>query len=338
MLNEQCSAHKGHIAGRLNGSDFILLLPSEHNALALIQELHKKLTRTSREVGIENLELHLSSTDYHPQESMAELLSRADGGFINNPESKADTCVHIPSETQPSPRSATQDWKTLFTQALKNKQFTLQLFPVYTASGSLLHWEAPVRLIQQDGSLLSAGQFIPHISRLGMGAQLDLAVAALAIDQIAQQQIPIGINLSASLLTEPAMIVKLAELIKTHKELAHLLWLEVPEYGAFQHLDGFRMLCNLLKPLNCQIGIEHVAQEVAQIGELHDLGLDYVKIDRALIRNIDSSTAYQVFLRGFSTIIHSIGLKAIAEGVETEQEWNTLIELGLDGGTGSYFS
>ena len=85
------------------------------------------------------------------------------------------------------------------------------------------------------------------------------------------------------------------------------------------------------------MGIEHISQEVSHIGELHDLGLDYVKIDRALVHNIDSVTANQVFLRGLCTIVHSIGLKVIAEGVETGREWNVLLELGIDGGTGGYF-
>lgn len=116
-----------------------------------------------------------------------------------------------------------------------------------------------------------------------------------------------------------------------------LLWFEVFEFGVFQNLEWFCYLCQLLKFLRCVIGIEYVFQEVIWIGEFYDLGLDYVKIDRLLIYDIDISVFYQVFLRGFCIIFYLIGLKVIVEGVIIEVEWEVLKKLGIDGGIGMFF-
>jgi EAL domain-containing protein (putative c-di-GMP-specific phosphodiesterase class I) len=135
-------------------------------------------------------------------------------------------------------------------------------------------------------------------------------------------------------MNDAVLMHRLASRLGETPELAKRLWLEVPEYGVFQNLENFRILSALLKPVGCRIGIEHVGHQVAHIGELHDLGLDYLKIDASFVHGIDQNQANQVFLRGLAMIAHSIGLSAMAEGVGTEAEFRTLVELGFDGATG----
>ena len=112
------------------------------------------------------------------------------------------------------------------------------------------------------------------------------------------------------------------------------LWLEVPESAVFRHLAQFRLLCSALKPYNCRIGLEHVGNHLKRIGQLHDLGIDFIKIDASLIREIDQQTGNQALVRGLCTIAHTIGLQVIAEGVKTNAEKEYLPQLGLDGMTG----
>jgi EAL domain-containing protein (putative c-di-GMP-specific phosphodiesterase class I) len=89
-----------------------------------------------------------------------------------------------------------------------------------------------------------------------------------------------------------------------------------------------------LKPLGCKIGLEHVGNQIHHIGELHDLGLDYLKIDGSIIHDIDKSPGNQTFLRGVCTIAHTMGMMAIAEGVLNQHENHCLVGLGFDGMTG----
>jgi len=337
--NECARGNSLGFAGRLNGSDLLVVVPGEdQHAQQTGRDVLKTLTRVCRETSLEKVRLLASSTPYYADETVGLILARIDSVLESAADRDTDVCIHVASDHALTVKNTQLDWENTLQNALANQHFTLQKFPVYSNKQEILHWETPVRLIQENQDLLTAGQFMPHISRLGLGPQLDLVVTHLAIEHIKKNQQAIGINLSASILSQPTKMAELKEIISQHHELADKLWLEVPEYGAFQNMEGFRVLCQLLKPLNCKLGIEHVGQEVTHIGELHDLGLDYVKIDRSLIYNVNDTMAYQVFLRGLCTIVHSIGLVAIAEGVTTKEEWTTLKELGIDGGTGTFFS
>jgi EAL domain-containing protein (putative c-di-GMP-specific phosphodiesterase class I) len=73
---------------------------------------------------------------------------------------------------------------------------------------------------------------------------------------------------------------------------------------------------------------------LSDIGQLHDVGVDYVKVDSAFVRGIHSNPANQTLLRTLCTLVHSLGIRAIAEGVDQAREWDVLAELGFDGATG----
>ncbi len=327
------------VAGRLNGSDFIVLLPGKNaSADSIGAEIFANLNRVCRENGFANVKLFTASTVYQTGENISTIMSRTDSVLASAPQRDTAPCIHVAASAPASSRINTGDWRDYLLSALDERRFALECFPVRSPQDQLLHWEAPVRLIQQDKRPIHAGLFMPHIARLGLGTRLDLLVSELALREIATKAAPLGINLSASLLSDARSMAELAQRIKSDAELADRLWLEIPEFGVFQNIEGFRTLCQLLKPLQCKLGIEHVGQEMRHIGKLHDLGLDYVKIDRALIHAIDTTTSNQVLIRGLCTIVHSIGLQAIAEGVEREAEWRALVELGVDGGTGQYFS
>ena len=80
--------------------------------------------------------------------------------------------------------------------------------------------------------------------------------------------------------------------------------------------------------------MEHFGHQFNQIGALHDLGLDYLKVDASFIRSIDTNAGNAAFLKGLCAIAHSVGLLVFAEGVATPQEHAALQGLGFDGATG----
>ncbi|MFY0992963.1 EAL domain-containing protein, partial [Halomonas sp. C05BenzN] len=163
---------------------------------------------------------------------------------------------------------------------------------------------------------------------------LDLAVARTAIQDINQRGKPVGINLSPASIRDSHFVMALRALINSHHEAAGQLWLEMPESMAIHDLASFRSFCRELQPLGCRIGLEHVGGEFKRIADLHDLGLAYLKIDVALVRGVDRSPEQQTILRGMATLCHSLGILAIAEGVESLEESRVLFELGMDGVTG----
>lgn len=335
-LTEVSIKHNG-IAGRLNGSDFVIILPRMEETSIKGRGIFESLLRDCRDLDLPTDNLVGSSTAYHAGETVSRVLSRLDHSLISSHHHDARPFVHIYQDDKQGAQKDEINWSHLLQEALVKREFELELYPLMSAKGLLLHAEAPARLILSDGHLIQAGIFMPHINRLRLAEQLDLIVLELAFDQIARTGKPVGINLSASLLTNDQAMLEVVEIIKLHAHAATSLWMEIPEYGVFQHMEKFKIFCQLLSPYACKIGVEHLSKEFARIGELHDLGLDYIKIDRSLVHNIHEATAFQVFLRGMCTIVHSIGLQIFAEGIESEEEWRTLIDIGFDGGTGEFF-
>jgi EAL domain-containing protein (putative c-di-GMP-specific phosphodiesterase class I) len=67
---------------------------------------------------------------------------------------------------------------------------------------------------------------------------------------------------------------------------------------------------------------------------LHDLGIDYLKVDASFIRQLEANAGNQAFLKGLAGIAHGIGLMVIAEGVVSEAELQALAMVDFDGATG----
>ena len=167
-----------------------------------------------------------------------------------------------------------------------------------------------------------------------MSRMLDQQVVQLALQKIEETGQPVSVNLSVAAVVEPSFAEWISEQLSVHADAAEKLWMELAEPMAFRHLSGFKLLCSRVKEYGAKIGIEHMGHQLAALGELHDVGLDYLKVDANFVRDINENTANQNLLGNLCTVGHSIGVIVIAEGVRSDEEWETLKEIGFDGATG----
>ena len=217
------------------------------------------------------------------------------------------------------------------------RQVKLISFPVADFAGKLIHRECPLRLMLDDrGEWLPAGRFLPIAERLKLTSRLDLSAVSLGLAELAGKPALKGlaVNLSASSLQDRDFRAKLQSQLRQHGEPARRLWIEVAENGALSHFEEFRDLCGELKARGCRVGIEHFGRQFSQIGQLHGLGLDYIKVDASFVRGLESNPGNQAFLKGLCAIVHGIGIQVIAEGVVSEAELQALAGVGFDGATG----
>ncbi len=321
----------GGVVGRLNGSDFVLLLPGVHDLEQLQHELGKRLA-SLREQGQVPLGLPASLIDYAQGDQRGGLLASLDGALAAA-ETRGDHSLVIAQGPQRrSLFTSHGEWRRALQEAMA-KGVYLAHYPVLDSKGGLLHFESPSRL-RLNSEWQPAGVFMPWVSRLELDGQLDLAVIDEAVRDITQHGKPLGINLSAASIQDARFVMELQARLRARPDVAQRLWLEIPESLAIHDLASFRSLCRALQPLGCRIGLEHVGAEFTRIADLQDLGLAYLKIDRTLVQEVDQSAEQQTILRGMATLCHSLGILAIGEGVETLAEAGMLFELGLDGATG----
>jgi EAL domain-containing protein (putative c-di-GMP-specific phosphodiesterase class I)/GGDEF domain-containing protein len=334
-LRELAEKNPGAEAARLNGADFSLLLPGQNDPQPACQQLLAALQNlVAAQLLPENAIGHLGSSVYQHNEPVPQLLARVDAALAAAELQGPLAAQHVAEQSHCS-ASTQADWRSILTDALKDQRLRLIEFPVADSNGLLLHLECPLRLqAEESGDWINAGSFMPVASRLSMTSELDLAAVKLALDRLASGLPAVAVNLAGASLIVPDFTPRLLSLLQQRRELAGKLWLEVAESGAFQYFDAFLAFSLALRPLGCRLGIEHFGRQFSQIGRLHDIGLDYLKVDGSFIRNIHGDNGNQAFLKGLCNIAHGIGLTVIAEGVNSAEELATLPALGFDGATG----
>ncbi len=326
------------ITGRLNGTDFAVVAAHqgglEHSAKKLSDAIFSAVqkavpaqaTDESIDVGIPLAATMLDNTKHHGQ-----ILATLDG-LLALAEQRGSRGVAV-AEKDFSQQRNLNEWRDALNVSLDQHGVRLGEFAVRYQQGELLHWESPVRLFLEQ-QWQSAGYFVGWAKRLGALPNIDWLVINQALKNIQQSGEPYAVNVSESSLCDADFRTKVRTLLQQCPSICHQLWLEFPESCAIRHLPQLKSFSAELRQLGCKVGLEHVGLEFTRIRELEGIGLDYLKVDSAIIRDCHTNQANHSFIQSLCAIGHSLGAIMIAEGVISDVEQKTLSELNLDACTG----
>lgn len=318
--------------GRLNGSDFSLVVAGDMDVDLLATELARHFDETFEEHHLQNVSLPLALYAYSVDEKREQIMAKLDGALAQA-ELKGKRALVALKNTAATEQRNAHEWRALLENALHQDAIELASFAVKTAQGVTLHQEAPLRL-QLNNQWQPAGYFIPWATRLGLMPEIDLLVVRAAVDKLASGSTSLAINISAASLCSAHFREQAIALIHESAHTADQLWFDFPESCALHHMAELRVFSAELRKLGCYTGLKHVGLEFSRIRGLEDLGLQYLKIDNALIRDIQNHSGNQQVLQNLRLIAHSLGYLIIAEGVESAEEQHMLFKLGMDGVTG----
>lgn len=326
------------LVGRLNGSDFAVLIPNADLIAELAQRTYAKVLLALEGGGAPGGQAALlGAAAYRHGDPLSKVLSYADlalGRAAQGEGYSIETGAENEVEWRMAP-SLAASWRTRIETALDRKLVQFATYPVLDGQGQLIHYEAPARLQNPEtGELMPAQAFMPWVFRLGLTERVDVAVFERALSWLETNAGHLGINMSAQSVCNAEIGEQLVSALKGRRHVAERLWIDIPEFAAYRHAETFRVFCARIKSAGCKIGLEHVGSQVGRMGELYDVGLDYLKIDSAVIRDIDRNVGNQTFLRGLCTIAHAMGMMSIAEGVSKQEELACLKGLGFNGMTG----
>ena len=328
----------GQRAGRMKGAEFAVVCPTFETAEAAALDIHERLQAEVFPHWADKVpELyHLAAVRYRREQNIGELLSRADEALAQAAAKGSNAWHAVDEGGQRRAAITAEQWRNLLSDAVSGGRLQLNFFNVIAGDGaSPMHREGVIRLqMDGEGSLLSAGDFMPMAAQLNLTAPIDLRVVRMAIEQLQSFAGDIAVNLSAETLADFGFRSELTQLLKAHPEACRRLLFEVPEYGVFRHFDAFRDLARQLKALGARVGIEYFGQRFAEGEKLADLGLDYIKVHPSYVRGIGSNPGNQEFLRGLCKMAHALGIAVVALGVENMDDLPMLASLGFDGVTG----
>lgn len=146
------------------------------------------------------------------------------------------------------------------------------------------------------------------------------------------------VNLSPRSVINSDFCTWLDHFLQSDTELASRLVFEVPEKAISIDESAVRELALLLRTRGAALSLDHFGVAAKAFNYLQSLPLSHLKVDRSFIRNIDTDADNQFFVKSLVQIAHSCDVMILAEGVETETEWQQLQTLGLDGGQGYFLA
>lgn len=329
LLETTANAHPEGSCGRLNGSDFALALPLLDDGRALVEDLLAKLTEATQG----QIQMAAGAARWRHGISASTVLASADV-MLARAESQ-DGGVAFDETPPPDDWRLGEDaWRARLLEALRGDWLRLAEFPLVDARDRMIHLECPLRIEPPDAdAALAAAQWLPMAQRTGQVVDFDLKAAELALKSIAMDGIPRGINLAAASLESGVFLERLQAFVVAARPLAGQLWLEIPEHAALRHAQALRVLCTRLRPLGVKVGIEHAGERLHELGDLFQSGLDYVKLDAAVVADV---AIQPEAVAGMVRMLHSFGVAVYAEGVHTVLQAQALWATGADGATGPF--
>lgn len=341
VLQQITETHGQCFSGRLNGSDFILLIPSLYDpqpmAKRIRQGLDELLDRLTSSHPDDEFGLPLACCEFDESATRGKLMMQLDGALAEAEQHGPRGMVMTTLQQREAPHANLDEWRIVLEDALARVSPDLADYPVRMLQGELFHLEVPARW-QLDGELRPARYFLPWMSRLSLLPKMDLCVIKEALQKASTLNDPntrLAVNIATESVHNTGFRQALLKLLDNAPTAAQRLDFECHEFCAIRHAQAFRLLCKELQSFGARVGLEHVGPEFARLENLQDLGLSYIKIDHALIRNIQQDSGNQTFVRGLCSIGHSLGITMVAQGVTTADDAATLADLGLDAQTGT---
>lgn len=342
-LRQSTKHLKNAALSHISGGSFAVFLPdvTEEDARQVAAAITRGFAGLAVEdVGYSENVGHVGGISYDQVTSLKQLLSEADRILSSAQNQGANTwVVELSSSEAANTSRGEQEWKKILDQVLTDKEITLYSQSVVRSCNpkQLMHKELLARIILPTGQILNAGIFIPLAERLRCISSIDRIVLekAMQFDSGKLNTNELAVNISPSSLKDASFTRWLLSSLKSLPPGTPKFIFEFAEFNATQELGLLQNFAKDVKALGHFIGLDHFGQSFANFGYLKSLQPKYVKIDKAFTDELkDEDSDSHFFIGSLASVAHSLDILVIAEGVEEEQQYQTLCELNIDGAQG----
>ncbi len=326
---------------RLGGDEFVVVLDGADPAAAdlaaerMMVALHEPVRADGHELPIR---ASIGIADGRSGEEPSVLLRHADIAMYAAKNIPGTAYLHY-TDTMAAPGSDHANLGAELREAIADEQLFLLYQPIVAldtgrvlGAEALVRWEHPVR------GTLAPDAFIAMAERTGLIVPLGRWVLRTALRQLADWKDAVSIlniNISARDLREPGFAAFVGDLLREHQVPADRITLEVTETMA---LEAGEPMVNLheLRALGVRVSLDDFGTGHSTLTLLHDVPVDEIKLDRSFTQ---SGIGGRVPVS--AAVIHlaqALGLHAVAEGVETAEQAESLLSLGYLAAQGFYFA
>lgn len=338
-LLSECVREEDTVA-RLGGDEFAILLePIENTTDAIIvaERIHHRLQAPLTIVGHDifttcSIGIVLPGRD---REDPEEHLRNADiAMYTAKARGPAQHALYTPE--MHTHALEVMEIQTDLRVALRDQQFILHYQPIFTLeTGGLSGLEALIRWKHPRRGLLPPGDFLPHAEEMGLIVPVGRWVIAEACRQLQQWRIEhpgstlpfISINIAGSQIVQPDFVSEVAGILRDRGMRGDSLMFEITETSLMENPEACAITIHRLRDLGVRFCIDDFGTGYSSLSYLHRLPIDGLKIDRSFIERLQSTGNNNEMVATIVSLAASLGLDAVAEGVETQSQLSSIRQL-----------
>jgi diguanylate cyclase (GGDEF)-like protein len=231
--------------------------------------------------------------------------------------------------------------------AMERGELELYYQPLVTlASGRVTELEALLRWNHPGRGIVAPLDFLPLAEETGLIIPIGAWVLAEACRQMRewqlrfprQEPLSLSVNLSVKQFAQPNFVRHISEIVHASGLDPSCLKLEITESIAIDDPDRTSGMLEELRVLGIRMYLDDFGTGYSSLGQLHQLSLDAIKIDRSFVTRMEEAPMYLQLVRTVRDLARNIGVTVIAEGVETRTQLDVLRNLGCESAQGFLFS
>ncbi|HWH39489.1 MAG TPA: EAL domain-containing protein [Usitatibacter sp.] len=336
------------LVARMGGDEFVVLIEDHGGPEEVMIVAQKIVSMLERPVLIDWREVAISASigiASYPEDGvdLETLVKNADTAMYRAKELGRNNFQFYSPELNLLGNQRLQREKQV-RDALASGQLFLHYQPeIDFASGRFIAMEALLRWRDPESGVVQAPDFLPLAEESGTIN----AVGRWVIDRALQDlrgwldqglDVVVSVNVAARQLQQHDFPDEVARALETHGVPARNLRVEVTELALMQDSDVAHRVIRALKAAGVEIAIDDFGTGYSSLGLVRGLPVQVVKIDQSLVSSCVSKRECAAIVQATSAMSRALGIRLVAEGVETEEQWLLMKSLGCDGAQGFLFA
>jgi len=351
LLRQLALLLKGHLRerdtlARLGGDEFALLLEncSIPDALAVADTFRAEVQRFrfKWEDRIFSVGMSVGMVAINADSgAAASLMSAADAAcYVAKDRGRNQIHLYESRDSELVRHRGEMQWVTRVQRALEEHRLRLSWQEIRRADGvvePVRHVELLLRMIDEDGSEILPMAFIPAAERYSIMPAVDswvieemLRLCQHYLASTRERNCLFAVNLSGASLKDPAFRRMLLASLDENPAFGPHLCFEITETAAIGNLTIVNEFIEAMRAFGCSFALDDFGSGLSSFTYLKNLNVDYLKIDGAFVRDIASNAIDRSMVETIHRIGHQMGLKTVAEYVESEQILALLRQMGMD--------
>jgi diguanylate cyclase (GGDEF)-like protein len=339
---------KEDTAARLGGDEFVVLLTGENRsiedarrqALTVAGKLQESISESYRLHGYEHIITASMGITFYPDDGLEvdDLLKHADAAMYNAKDLGRNKICIYSDELQKVADNRLSLEKELRT-AIRDQEFEMYYQPQVDTDGKPVGSEALIRWNHHDKGVVAPSDFIPIAEETGLILDIGDWVLHDVCEFSKKSDLShLAINISPRQFHQPDFVEHVSDIITSSGAEADKLMIEITEGVVIDDIEDTIRKMNILKDMGIRFSMDDFGTGYSSLAYLKQLPLDQLKINDKFVRDINKSSSDAIIVETIIIMARHLGLSVVAEGVETEKQFQFLTEKGCQMFQGYYFS